>query len=278
MKLRQDSQDRQKILNWLTPVDYGTRQSDYLKLRQPGTGQWLLDSAEYQAWLTTNKQTLFCPGIPGAGKTILTAIVINDLNKQASSDPNIGVAYIYCNFWQQGTQKIDNLIASLLKQLAQCQSSLTGSVKNLYDQHEAKRTRPSLDEILRVLRSIVTMYSRLFIIVDALDECQVSDGSRARFLSELFILQTQHGVNIFATSRFIPQILDHFHNNVTLEICARDEDVRQYLHGRIAQSGSKFLKTYGEEIKTVITNLVDGMYVSSCVLVDYQIYTFPGFS
>ena len=29
------------------------------------------DSVKYQSWLKTSKQTLFCPGIPGAGKTIL---------------------------------------------------------------------------------------------------------------------------------------------------------------------------------------------------------------
>ena len=259
VKLRQDDQGRQEIMNWLTPVDYGPRQSDYLKMRQPGTGQWLLDSAEYQAWLKTNKQTLFCPGIPGAGKTVLTAIVVDDLTKRVSSDPTIGIAYVYCNFWQQGTQKIDDLMASLLKQLAQCWSSLPESVNVLYDQHRAKYTRPSLDEISGVLQSVVTMYSRSFIIVDALDECQVSDGSQARFLSELFTLQTQHGVNIFATSRLIPQIMDQFNGSVSLEIRAHDNDVRQYLHDRIVQSESQVLKTYCEEIETKITSVVDGM-------------------
>jgi hypothetical protein len=35
-----------------------------------GVGQWLLSSNEFQGWLNQNKQTLFCPGIPGAGKTM----------------------------------------------------------------------------------------------------------------------------------------------------------------------------------------------------------------
>ncbi|KAH8780369.1 hypothetical protein BGZ57DRAFT_760450, partial [Hyaloscypha finlandica] len=248
-----------KILDWLTPIDYDPQQNDYLKRRQPGTGQWLLDSAEYQAWLKTKKQTLFCPGIPGAGKTILTAIVIDDLTTRASSDPAIGVAYIYCNFQQQGTQKIDDLMASLLKQLAQGQSSLPGSVKDLYGQYKTKRTRPLLDEILRVLQSVAKMYSRAFIIVDALDECQVSDDSRARFLSELFSLQTQHELNIFATSRPIPQIIGQLNGSVPLEIRAHNEDVRKYLDGRISQSESNLLKTYREKIKTEITKSVGGM-------------------
>jgi hypothetical protein len=79
VKQRQDNKEYQEIPDWLTPVDYGPQQSDYIKRRQQGTGQWLLDSAKYQAWLTTSKQTLFCPGIPGAGKTILISIIVDNL-------------------------------------------------------------------------------------------------------------------------------------------------------------------------------------------------------
>jgi hypothetical protein len=37
---------------------------------------------------------------------------------------SIGIAYIYCNFRRQDEQKIDDLLASLLKQLAESQPSL----------------------------------------------------------------------------------------------------------------------------------------------------------
>src|ERR1700728_972587 len=123
MKVRQGDQDRQEILNWLTPVDYGPQQSDYIKRRQAGTGQWLLNSTEYQAWLKTSKQTLFCPGIPGAGKTILMSIVIDNLITMFGSNENVGIAYIYCNFKQRDVQTAEGLLRSLLKQLAQEQFS-----------------------------------------------------------------------------------------------------------------------------------------------------------
>jgi hypothetical protein len=70
-------------------------------------------------------------------------------------------------------------------------------------------------------------------------------------------------VNIFATSRPIPQIIDQFNGSVQLEIRAHDEDVRKYLDGRISQSESKLLKTYREKIKTEITKAVGGMNVPS---------------
>jgi Cdc6-like AAA superfamily ATPase len=173
---RQDNRERRDeqhaILDWFTPIDYASQQNDFISRRQPGTGQWLLDSAEFQKWLWTGKKTLFCPGIPGAGKTILTSIVVDDLNTRFSNDPTIGIAYIYCNFQRQDEQKAEDLLASLLKQLSQGRSSLPDNVKSLYDCYRDKRTRPSFDEILRTLQFVTGMYSRVFIVIDALDECR----------------------------------------------------------------------------------------------------------
>jgi len=53
---RQHDPEHENILKWLTPINYTTQQSDYIGRRQPGTGQWLLVSAEYQAWLNLTFQ------------------------------------------------------------------------------------------------------------------------------------------------------------------------------------------------------------------------------
>jgi hypothetical protein len=75
-----------KILDWLTPIDYGPQHSDYLSRRQPETGNWLLESEKFLGWLAGRKQTLICPGIPGAGKTILTSIVVDFLYSKYGND------------------------------------------------------------------------------------------------------------------------------------------------------------------------------------------------
>jgi hypothetical protein len=236
---------------------------DYLSKRQPGTGQWLLDSVEYQAWLKSKKQTLFCPGIPGAGKTVLTSIVVDDLSARFSGDSRTGIGYIYCNFRRKDEQKINDLLASLLKQLSKGQSSLPESVQNLYDQYKDKQKRPSLDEIEDTLQSVAKLYSRVFVIVDALDECQVSDPCRQTFLSKLFKLQTTCAANIFATSRFIHKITSAFDGSMTLEIRASKNDIKSYMENHMRElpsvvQGSPALQ---EEIKTGIPEAVDGMYV-----------------
>jgi hypothetical protein len=257
----QEDQGRQTILDWITPIDFASQQNDFVTRRQAGTGQWLLDSVDFQAWLKTKQQTIFCPGIPGAGKTILTSIVIEDLYGRFQNDPDVSISYIYCNFRRQDEQKPEDLLASLLKQLTQGQSSLPENVRSLYDSHKDKRMQLTFDEISRALQSVAALYSRIFIIIDAIDECKASDSYRSRFLTEIFALQVKCGVNVFATSRFIPEVVAKFNECTSIEIRARDEDVRKYLETQILQSESKVLKDYCEEVQTRIVEAVDGMYV-----------------
>ncbi|KAK6527593.1 hypothetical protein TWF694_004577 [Orbilia ellipsospora] len=251
-----------KILNWLTPVNQGSQHSDYLRRREVGTGQWLLNSAEFKSWVSTDRQTLFCTGIPGAGKTILTAILVDDLENRFQDDPMIGIGYIYCNFQQQDEHQAENLLTSLLKQLIQGQSSLPGVVETLYNRHK-KGTRPQLNEIMETLKSVVNLYSRVFIVVDALDECQPSHNCRWRFLSEIFSLQAKYNVNIFATSRHVPEIQEKFNGSTLLEVRASTDDVRRYLDGRMHELATcvRSNPELQEEIKTKIVKAVDGMFL-----------------
>ena len=254
----QEDQGRQTILDWITPIDYALQQSDFITRRQAGTGQWLLDSAEFKAWVETDKRTLFCPGIPGAGKTILTSIVVEELFTRFENDGNISIAYLYCNYRRQHEQNLEDLFASLLKQFVQEQPTIPDSVKMLYDRHKDKRTRPSLDEILGILQTVAAAYSRVFIIVDALDECQISDGCRQRFLSGLFNLQAKCRANLFATSRPISSIEKEFEGNSKLEIRASEEDVRRYLEGHIFRLPGFVARSLElqEEIKTDIIKAI----------------------
>ncbi len=116
------------------------------------------------------------------------SVIIDNLTATYGSDLSIGIAFIYCNFRRQNDQNTDQLLASLLKQLAKGQPMLPGVVKDLYDCHRTNQTQPSAQEISEALQSVAAMYSRVFIIVDALDEFQASSDCRTRFLAELFDL------------------------------------------------------------------------------------------
>ena len=126
--------DRKKILDWLSPIDYAELQSDTFHKRQKGTGEWFLKSTPFIEWSEGKEKTLFCPGIPGTGKTMIASIVVDHL-KTSFPDDKTGKAFLYCIYKRQDNQKVDDLLASLLGQLAVWQSMVPESIRELYDKH-----------------------------------------------------------------------------------------------------------------------------------------------
>lgn len=62
-KLRALSSEERDLVNWLSPLDFFSKQSDALSRRQEGTGRWLLESNEFRSWLDTAGRVLWCPGM-----------------------------------------------------------------------------------------------------------------------------------------------------------------------------------------------------------------------
>ncbi|KAF3229698.1 hypothetical protein TWF106_000148 [Orbilia oligospora] len=259
LKKSLDGEENWKILDWITPIDDSSRHNDTLNRREPGTGEWLLNSTEYQNWLNTAKEVLFCPGIPGAGKTILSSIVIEHLIDRYSYNPAVGVAYIYFNYKVNAHIKVDELLSNLLKQLARTQDSLSNYVKDLYDR--CKGIRPSRAEIVQALGAVVASYSRVFIIVDALDEYERC----SEFLGQLFEIHKNYALNIFATSRPIPEIRGIFERHeislMELEIRASEADIIKYLEGQILHSGGNIVRRNKALIIYKISKLAQGMFL-----------------
>ncbi|KAF3188341.1 hypothetical protein TWF788_001017 [Orbilia oligospora] len=257
----QRSQEEVEILEWLTPIDYAPRHNDFIRRREPGTGQWLLDSPQFQKWREHSGRTLFCPGIPGAGKTILASVIIDSLIGEYHQDAGIGIAYFYCSFQRQDEQRVDDLLINLLKQLARGRQSSLDIVKKLYSKHKEQQTRPLFTEISEALRSVVTQYSRVFIVIDALDE--TNGGCHGKLLSEVFGLTKEYGASFLVTSRPIPDITKRFRGCMSIAIEAQEQDVRRYLDGRM-QELPPFVQDnpdLQEEIKASIAKSVQGMFL-----------------
>lgn len=266
----------EEILGWLTSVDYTPQQHDFINRRQAGTGLWLLGSPEFQKWLQGENETLFCPGISGAGKTIITSIVVDELTTRSGNDDSIGVAYIYCNFWRRDQQRTEGLLASLLKQLAQRRSSLPKNMKSLYDKHKKNRTRPSIDEVSRALHSIAALYSQVFIIIDALDESP--SEYRHKFLGAMYKLQQEGQVhlNIFATScpEIVPHFAEHFERYELKEIRSADDDILAFINDRLATIRRPRLSDFPDiqdPIRRQVVKAADGMYVGITVSISHYL-------
>ncbi|KAK9622259.1 hypothetical protein V6Z98_006936 [Aspergillus fumigatus] len=224
----QEDHERLQILDWLTTVDYSVRQADLIALQQEGTGQWFLSSPEYKNWLRESRSTLFCPGIPGAGKTVCTALAVDDLTRRFKTQKDVGVAYVYCEFNRWHEQKAGDLLINILKQLCLMKPSLPDGVMKLHKQCNGRKNLLRSEDISETLQLVAAMFSKVFVVIDALDECQTFDGSQAKFLAEIFKLQSNSATNIFATSR-PTHIPEPFRDKTALEIHASEADVNRYL-------------------------------------------------
>ncbi|PLB42630.1 purine and uridine phosphorylase [Aspergillus candidus] len=259
---REHDQDRETILKWLAPTEglkFSSKQNEYVSLRTHRTGEWFLKTPEFQTWMRNDNRTLFCPGIPGAGKTLMTSIVVDHLEKHFD---NANIAYVYCSFGLQD-QTPEGFLGSVLQQLVRKQSPLPKIVKDLYSRHKDKSSRPGLKALLEVLNSIIPSDSRTFIIVDALDECQNHNRCRDSFLSAIFAAQVKTRLSFFATSR--PQGVEaRFRESIVREIVSTKHDLKIYLDNRI----SSWEKVHGTDldglrttIKTEIITAADGMFL-----------------
>jgi Cdc6-like AAA superfamily ATPase len=253
---------KQSVLHWITDITYGNEHSDVRNKRLPKTSEWLLETEEYHGWVNNSGKTLYYEGMPGAGKTIMASVIVDDLDRSQKEN---GKAYIYCNYKREETQTVENLLKTMLRQLLQSRPLLPESVKSLYDEQKSRQTQPTLEEIRRLLRSTVASYPRVFIVIDALDECIGPDDCRSRYLQEIQELQKVYAVNVLATSRPLPEVrkMPPFKNSPLVQLQALDEDIQVYLDYRISKFPS-FVQLdidLQRAIKDKIHGIVNGMYV-----------------
>ncbi|PLB44109.1 ankyrin [Aspergillus steynii IBT 23096] len=79
------------LRGWLRPTPYWNASSDFkkhLNAHVPGTGRWLFETPEYQQWHdSTTQGILWLKAVAGAGKSVLAAHLISDLQAKEEKKP-----------------------------------------------------------------------------------------------------------------------------------------------------------------------------------------------
>ncbi|KAJ7444049.1 ankyrin repeat-containing domain protein [Mycena latifolia] len=253
--------EEKEILDWITSLNFFQRQADVFRAWQPGTGEWLLSDATFKNWKLGPRGVLWCQGISGAGKTVLASVVVNHLRAQFQKS-DTAVACIYLNHKEREIQTPENLIASVWKQLV-VDRPLPSAAHDLYKHHCLRDTRPSLTEVFDILQSAMAQHSKVYIIVDALDEYP---EEQRNILLEYLSMLLGPTTSLMLTSR--PHVtLDHLFSDISgLEISATENDIRRYVDKQIQKSPRlcKHVQTRPElhnEIKSKISSNADGMFL-----------------
>ncbi|KAL8650860.1 MAG: hypothetical protein Q9226_004967 [Calogaya cf. arnoldii] len=162
------------VLAWIGGADPTTRYTNALKGRHTGTGSWYIDGRDFDRWTKEPNSISWLWGIPGCGKTVLSATIIERLTGLCSHDQDHVLAYFYFSFDDQAFQKVDGMIRSIATQLCSQCTSIPHCVESLYSKCTEGRSQPlplTSNNLREMLCQLFGCFSQVYIVLDALDEC-----------------------------------------------------------------------------------------------------------
>jgi hypothetical protein len=167
---------------------------------------------------------------------------------------SIGIAFVYCDYKDQDGGTASALIATLAKQLAARKAKLPQKLVDLYEELDNGNKQPNLQQLESLLLSLCGSFTRTFVFVDALDECNVFQ-ERRQFLSTLQSLQ-KASVRTFVTSRPNHEdIKTQFNQVPQVEIEATENDIKRYVKQRMT-SNPIFMKRITPELEKEIIDII----------------------
>ncbi|KAL8896941.1 MAG: hypothetical protein Q9192_002818 [Flavoplaca navasiana] len=225
---------RQKILETFGKLDPKKSQKTASQLRQPGTGLWLTESQEYLQWARTDGSKLWLYGIPGAGKTVLAATLIEAALH--TSDRTHVVAFFYCDYNDPATQKPHLILGSLIQQFAKQEERSFKKVQG-YCEWRNVEYRSDFEYENQELRNLVIEMTSSFecvtIIVDGLDECGTNTLEVTELLASLNLEDGVANLKTLFLSRDELDIREKLGSYTQLAIGARSSDLRLYVGAEI---------------------------------------------
>ncbi|KAF8879141.1 ankyrin repeat-containing domain protein, partial [Infundibulicybe gibba] len=214
---------------WLSPLDFGEKHNTVFEKRARDTGEWFLEHPKFLAWRRGDPgygaiPTLWCPGNPGVGKSVMASLVINELRKEVPE--NAALVFIYFEYRTNYTAS--QLAEVVLKQLVQ--RRITQSGLESLRKHKAGN-RPTYEELFNMLKVEVGTYDCVVIVIDALDEADIEIWTQL-----LGCLRGLHKISLIATSRDISRVELKLRPYQRLDIVVDGRDMRKYIEERLKSS------------------------------------------
>ncbi|KAI0059375.1 hypothetical protein BV25DRAFT_1890024, partial [Artomyces pyxidatus] len=235
-------------------------------------GQWLLHRDEFLHWVMATDPAsglLWLRGKPGVGKTILSSIVIEALQspKGKTTKARRGVAFFYCQHNDPKKRDPRILFGTLLHHAIR--QVPPGPLASLAVDDLLSVTE-SLDELCGLLISISAEFETLFLVVDALDECDAS--SRRHILTLLKKVSVY--AKVLITSRNEGDIARFLKDATSISIEASDvhKDIVNFVTRKVRPADDDDTDpaeeplevdnpTLRDEIAHALVNGADGMFL-----------------
>ncbi|OCT53041.1 hypothetical protein CLCR_09544 [Cladophialophora carrionii] len=161
-----------------------------------GTCTWSISTREYREWRAERRPAvLWLTGDAGCGKTVLTNFLVRELRDSIATGSANGelVCCFFCARDIESQKDAKSLLRALILQIFLVKKDVVGQVKAAYSsiRHEYE---PSFETLWHIFEMAVgtTSCSCLYIVIDALDECE--EKSRSLFLTKVLHMVQPRGL------------------------------------------------------------------------------------
>nr|RBQ91713.1 hypothetical protein FVER53263_09916 [Fusarium verticillioides] len=228
------NQKRREVLSTFSKANPRLEFDNNKELRYPMTALWLTEGREFAEWVSNDEARIWCSGIPGAGKSVIAAAVIDVCLQRLLNSPNTAheSAYEVLEAYHEELHPPDQLPGQL-----------------------------KVRRLIKVLHEMCEIFDRVYLIVDGLDECGDNTREAVDSLSKVSLQAAKKNINMALLSRdellIREKIEQHFH---WIEIEAHTEDVQLYVASevdRLIREKDLRLKDFSLKDE-IITELVKG--------------------
>ncbi|KAH6677075.1 hypothetical protein B0J14DRAFT_506370, partial [Halenospora varia] len=248
LKSFQLSTENQKVLHWLSTIDYSSNHEAACKKHHAPTGDWLFQHDDFKKWKEKNHNLLWLYGIPGCGKTVLSSTIIESLREECNNNPGDAISYFYFDFNDAEKQGTQSFISSLIVQLCQRLKDVPGDLMELHDKCETGQQIVTLPRLTTILKNTAHSFTDTYIVIDAIDECPRNDDGRNELLTTILDIK-RSGLQVLVTSRFETDIEEAFSSELSISIDKGlvDADIQLHVANELATNAK--LKKWSSDIK-----------------------------
>ena len=168
----------------------------------------------------------------------------------AKKDKRICVAFAFCRYTDPLT--VEKILAGILRQILEDHPQTIAYIQPLHDHHSLRKTRPSKEELIGVLKAILTsnLFDQRFCSLDGLDEAR----SNTQF--ELLDSLSQLPINILLTSRPLHLLEGKAPTAEHFAIVVQDSDIEHLIKEKVRGMATLEMLLAGDELKKWVVNTV----------------------
>ncbi|KAJ5145345.1 hypothetical protein N7448_002737 [Penicillium atrosanguineum] len=262
------AEDLKMIRDWLQPTPYDLERSEFsrhLESYLAGTGQWLISTDTYQQWHAGDVNgLLWIKGIPGSGKSVMIASIIQQLRKE-------GVPVLFF-FFRQIIDANHQPVAALrdwLCQILPFSPPLQVRLKTEYLDNSRSIDSLSVNDLWKNIKFALSAFPKAYCVTDALDEM---DQGNDDFLQALIELGQWRPANlkVLITSRPVVAVESPLRPfsvpSLRLEEQLVDTDIAAYVQYRLRNSSVP--NEYWNLITEAVPGRANGLFLYARLSMD----------